>query len=501
MARRRIRQPRSRQYEAAPINYKMGGSRRTRGGSYRKVYLQGQLEQVQNYMNMASTELGNDYNLEIHRLGWLQDEMARLDDMIAGWHDTEASAAGTRDENWRKDQDLRHRRNQLQQKIDTERTDNKITARQAAVSDAQIPDSTKQAIGRIATSDYSATNMSELGAKLINDFPNLASLPQKLQRQQAAVAINDAMLAKFAGQELVGEETQAIRRADALNTASALTGVPQAEISAALYSSARSAHIANFEREYSYAGSLVPMEGMSPEQKDAAVAAAAERQKNASDILKKWMARRDKLAAEFEGGMPAAPSYEDVRARAGEMYQPITAREAREGYAEQVDRDRLMRETVSEMPKDQRILMQAARRGQRFVDGDTDAVFGPGHEERGESGLSESELMAAGFIKQQLQAGTLSMNDLIPYATRIAEAEGLDDSEKVVSSRDRILADAMGALMGDYRNTLPAADVSRSPDVPKLEQPPQQQALDPRRNQSALDALGDIDFNDFPEGL
>ena len=319
----------------------------------------------------------------------------------------------------------------------------------------------------------------------------LASLPHKLQRQQAAVALNDSLMAKMGGIPLAPGETTGGRRATALATASKLTGIPENEITASGFSAARSAHIAEFERKYSYAGRVGSTAGMTPQEKQAALESQEKQQKQASDILKKWMARRDMLAEQLDGGMPSAPTYEDARSRANEMYQPITPREAREGHKERTQQDEALRASIQSMPKDQRILMQAARRGQRFADGDTDAVFGPGHKERGNSGLAESELMAAGFIKEQLKNGTLSMSDVIPYATRIAEAEGLDDSAKVVSSRDRILADAMGALMGDYRNTLPANDLKRSPDIPSPDL--QKQSPEPQ------EVLGDIDLNDFPE--
>ena len=136
-----------------------------------------------------------------------------------------------------------------------------------------------------------------------------------------------------------------------------------------------------------------------------------------------------------------------------------------------------MRESIQSMPKDQRILMQASRNGQRAADGDIDAI----------GDLSDAETNAGAFIREQLQNGTLSMNDLIPYATRIAEAEGLDDTEKVVSSRDRILSDAMAGLMVSYRSTLPAADVSKSTNATNLEEAP---TSTPEINQAEFQVMG-----------
>lgn len=429
--------------------------RRQRAGSYHAIYMEGQVAQVQNYMNMASQELGNDYNLEIHRLGFLQDEMARLDELIAGWNSDEVAAAGKRDENWRKDRDFSHKRNQLQQKIDTERTDNKLKARQEAEKDAELSESAKSSIGRIATSDFLATTMSGLTANIMNsgELAGLAELEQPLQRQQAAVSIEAALMAKMSGMPLLENETLVDRKTEALRAASRLTGVPAAQISQSQFAAARSTHIAKFERENSYAGRLGAMPGATPEEKEAALAAAEARQKQSSDILNKWMDRRDKLAEQLEGGMPSAPTYEEVRSRAGEMYQPITAKEARSGYRERTQQDAQIRESIQSMPKDQRILMQASRNAQRAAGGDEGAI----------GNMSEAEMEAGFFIQEQLKNGTLSMNDLIPYATRVAEAEGLDDTEKVVSSRDRILSDAMAGLMTSYRSTLPANDIKPTP--------------------------------------
>ena len=481
MGRRRVPRSRSKAYQATPLSYKMGdrGQRRQRAGSYRAIYMQGQLAQVQNYMNMASQELGNDYNLEIHRLGFLQDEMARLDDLIAGWNSDEVAAAGKRDENWRKDRDFSHKRNQLQQKIDTERTDNKLKARQEAEKDAELSESAKSSIAKIATSSYTSQSMAELTNEVITsgEFAGLAALEQPLQRQQAAVSIEAALMAKMSGMALAEGETMSDRRSSALLTASKLTGVPSAQISQSQFAAARSAHIAMFERENSYAGRLGAMPGATPEEKEAALAAAEAQQKKSSDILKKWMDRRDKLAGQLDGGMPSAPTYEEVRSRAGEMYQPITAEEARSGYRERTQQDAQMRESIQSMPKDQRILMQASRNGQRAADGDIDAI----------GDLSDAETNAGAFIREQLQNGTLSMNDLIPYATRIAEAEGLDDTEKVVSSRDRILSDAMAGLMVSYRSTLPAADVSKSTNATNLEEAP---TSTPEINQAEFEVMG-----------
>ena len=82
----------------------------------------------------------------------------------------------------------------------------------------------------------------------------------------------------------------------------------------------------------------------------------------------------------------------------------------------------------------------------------------------------ELEGDAASFIMDQLQNGTLSMKDIIPYATRIAEAGQMDGSpEDIVSARDRILSESMSGLMSNYRNTLPSADVN---GMSKKEVPP-----------------------------
>lgn len=464
--------------------------RRQRAGSYHAIYMEGQVAQVQNYMNMASQELGNDYNLEIHRLGFLQDEMARLDELIAGWNSDEVAAAGKRDENWRKDRDFSHKRNQLQQKIDTERTDNKLKARQEAEKDAELSESAKSSIAKIATSNFKNTTMATLTNDVITsgEFAGLASLEHPLQRQQAAVSIEAALMAKMSGMDLVDNETMEDRRAEALLTASKLTGVPAAQISQSQFAAARSTHIAKFERENSYAGRLGPMPDATPEEKEAALAAAEARQAQSSDIVNKWIARRDKLAEQLEGGMPSAPTYEEVRSRAGEMYQPITAKEARSGYRERTQQDAQIRESIQSMPKDQRILMQASRNAQRVADGDIDAI----------GDLSDAETNAGAFIREQLQNGTLSMNDLIPYATRVAEAEGLDDTEKVVSSRDRILSDAMAGLMTSYRSTLPANDIKPTPAPEKVFAGPTLVGQQTPFSEERLEQL-DRSIDDFPE--
>ena len=85
MSRRRrsySRSRRSRQYEHTPVGYQLGGQRQGRAHSYRGIFLESQVDRANQYMQMASQELGNDYNLELHRLSMLQDEMARIDDMI-----------------------------------------------------------------------------------------------------------------------------------------------------------------------------------------------------------------------------------------------------------------------------------------------------------------------------------------------------------------------------------------------------------------------------------
>lgn len=454
MARRRRYSRRSRTFEAAPISYQLGGSRKSRATSYRGIYMQSQLEQVQNHMNMAATQLGNDYNLEIHRLSTLQDEMARLDDLIANWHDTEATAATQASSERRAQQDQMLAWYRLQSDIVDRTSDNKRQAREMAQKEASMPQQTRDAIQSIAS--RSSNNMSETVMQLAGsiersgEFSNLASLPE-LQRHEAAVALKEAMTSRAAS--IPGFQNSAAEQAIITRTVNRLTGINPAEMSTAAYATRRSALLNNYERKYGYAGSVPPRPGAATPAEGEAAEVSIEGQLTPNDILKKWMDRRQELEDELASGLPSAPTYEDVRSLAAEQYQPRTARQTREEYQQQIDQQNQIRETVSQFPKDQRILMQAGRNAQRFSDGDIDAI----------GSLSDTESSAAQFIREQLQAGTLSMNELIPYATKIAEAEGMDASpEDVVSARDRILSDAMSGLMASYRNTLPSGDVAQS---------------------------------------
>tara|TARA_R110002020_G_scaffold19780_1_gene67930 strand:- start:483 stop:1853 length:1371 start_codon:yes stop_codon:yes gene_type:complete len=404
-------------------------------------------------MNMASQQLGNDYNLEIHRLSTVQDEMARLDDLIANWHDTEATAATAASSERRAEEDQLLSWARLQAQVANDTTNNRMKATEQAMKEASMPQQTRDSIQSVATlsKDMDITNVSELIQlhERSGEFAHLGSLGD-LQKHEAAVALKEAMISKanaIPGAQVTGDEIAAISAA-----VQRLTGVPELEMTSAAYSARRTSYINDYRSRNSYAGSVPPRPGAATTE-GSGERVAVEGQLTPNDILTQWMDRRKELEAELEGGLPSAPTYEDVRARASEQYQPRSAKETRAAYKEEMDQQQQMRDLVSQFPKEQRILMQAGRNAQRYADGDLEAI----------SELSETEGDAATFIREQLQAGTLSMNEIIPYAKRIAEAENMDGSpEEVVGARDRILSDAMAGLMSSYRNTLPSGDIAQA---------------------------------------
>ena len=292
------------------------------------------------------------------------------------------------------------------------------------------------------------------------EFANLSSL-EPLQRQEAAVALKEALLSKRS--QIPAYIADPNDESNIVSFVNSLTGVNPIEMTPAAYASARATFVAKEKRENSYAGnipvnSLLGKGGPSVSEGERE---SAEGAVGPSDILKSLMDRRKALEDKLAQGSPDAPTYEEVRSLANQQYQPRAPQETRREYTAQTEQMEQMRNVVSDFPKDQRILMQAGRRAQRYADGDTAAI----------DNLTDVETQASEFIMDQLQNGTLSMNEIIPYATRIAEAGQMDGSpEDVVSARDRILSDSMAGLMASYRNTLPSNDVTKTAKAAVLEE-------------------------------
>ena len=460
MANRPRRRARSKSFKADPVNYQLGQARRSRSESYNNVYLRSQLQTVQNHMQMASTQLGNDYNLELHKISTLQDEMIRIDDLIAGWHDTEVAAAAAVSANMRSDRDYKLKLKIEANSVTQARSALGNTAAQAADKMASMPEQTRNSIQALAThfKDMVYTDVNDMleGVITKGEFSNLASL-KPLQRQEAAVALKESLLSRAAQIPQHVNSTQDI--ANITSLVKDLTGVEPAAMTAALYASNKATFVARYKRENSRAGGA-PKNESGPDGGSVSGSVSDDGKPDSGDILKSLMERRKELEAELSKDSPDSPTYEDVRSLANEQYQPRKARETRRDYKTQVDSQEQMREMVSGFPKDQRILMQAGRKAQRSADGDESAI----------TELTGLEGDAASFIMDQLQNGTLSMKDIIPYATRIAEAGQMDGSpEDIVSARDRILSESMSGLMSNYRNTLPSADVN---GMSKKEVPP-----------------------------
>ena len=458
------RRAKTRSYKADNISYNLGGERRQRSQSYRNVYLRSQLAQVQNHMQMAATQLGNDYNLEIHKLAVLQDEMARVDDLIAGWHDTEVASATARSAQSRSDRDYELKVRKAAADVANNQTQNSNAAAAAAIKLSTMPSQTRAAIQNVASQYQDVVDTTMVGViekvRASGEFANLSSL-EPLQRQEAAVALKEALLSKRS--QIPAYIADPNDESNIVSFVNSLTGVNPIEMTPAAYASARATFVAKEKRENSYAGnipvnSLLGKGGPSVSEGERE---SAEGAVGPSDILKSLMDRRKALEDKLAQGSPDAPTYEEVRSLANQQYQPRAPQETRREYTAQTEQIEQMRNVVSDFPKDQRILMQAGRRAQRYADGDTAAI----------DNLTDVETQASEFIMDQLQNGTLSMNEIIPYATRIAEAGQMDGSpEDVVSARDRILSDSMAGLMASYRNTLPSNDVTKTAKAAVLEE-------------------------------
>jgi hypothetical protein len=426
-------------------------------------------------MQMASQELGNDYNIELHRLSMLQDEMARLDDMISNWHQTETELVGT--QGTQRLAVLRYNLDVEKEKNDVanDTADNRRESYKMAVGETAVPSATSRKIAEIA--DPQAYQGQIDGVSLVNavaggaDWSDLRGLENPVQRQRAAIDLKEAMEAKLTSTPDWAARTDAEKRTDMTAISRFVidqTGVAENQLTQRSWAANRNQFLETLTNKFGYGGTtrnLVEAE-MPGEATDAEVV------QQRSEILKKWMDRRNELAEQMQE-TPSAPRYEDVRRRAREMYDPTSsAREAREQYSqlqEQRAAEEQARQAIRAAPKDQRILMKAIREAQRSLPGETalEQTTGPHSFD-----VNMQELDAVSFIHSSMQDGTLTMDRLIPYATSIAEAEHLDGSpEDIVAARDRILAGAMQSLYRNYQSTLPSNDLA--PQNAATEPPPQ----------------------------
>lgn len=483
MARRRSSRRRSsREYEQTPVGYQLGGERRSRAGSYRKIFLESQVNRANNFMSMASQELGNDYNIELHRLTMLQDEMANLDDMISNWHNAETQLVG-------KEQDQRMEILRFNQKVEVDRaniadraTDNAMTAHQIAVKEIAVPRETAKKISDLSDPKQYAGVFDAQGlldrVRTQEDFSEIRGLTNDVQRQRAALDLSTALTNRLQSAP-GGADITAADRALINQWVQNETGVGEDQLTQAQFARNRNVFINNYVGKNSYAGSTRNMlrAGGAGQQTEAAAEAVNQR----SEILQMWIDRRAELAGKLET-TPDAPSYEDVRSRAREMYDPTSsAGEARAQYKEMQEArsaEEEARRAIQAAPKDQRILMKAARSAQR---GEGD-LLSTGATGPNEAEINLSELDSATFIQQSIKDGTLSMDRLIPYATSIAQAENIDGSpEDVVSARDRILSGAMHGLYRNYMDTLPSNDLpsnqANKPPIEEIEEEPAQSSI------------------------
>jgi len=469
MARRRRSRSRARQsrnFETKTVDY--GGGYGGKARSYKGFFLESQLAQVDQFMSLASQELGNDYNMEMTRLGVLQDELARIDDLIADWHKTETDAVVKAGEAAVANKMTVAKYNldvgKARAAVGNRRAINSLNAAKYGASQADLPEDVSKIISSLndPTSQY-GWNTTEGAAAVMSGAMDLVDLSQirslaPVQKVRAAMdlygVLNTRMMEGKVDKSRLQVERKALKGLVARET-----GVNVNQMTEAGYARLRNTVIKQSKKEFGSGGSTKGMDFIDAREPEEGKKDAPTMEKQRSAILKMWMNRKGELEDELEE-RPDAPVYEDVRERAREMYDPSAdPKEATRRYDElQEGRDLQQKaeEAIQAIPADQRILMQVARQAQK-----NRSKVGKGDSSVVGALLTntQAEGDAAEFMIDAMKKGHLTMDEVVGYATKIAQADNIEGSpESIVESRDRMLTRAMQSLYASYEETLPGSE-------------------------------------------
>ena len=477
MARRRRSRSRARQsrnFEAKTVDY--GGGYGGKARSYKGFFLESQLAQVDQFMSLASQELGNDYNMEMTRLRFLQDELARIDDLIADWHKTETDAVVKAGEAAVANKMKVARYNldvgKARAAVGNRRAINSLNAAKFGASQADLPEDVSKIISAVndPKSQYAWNTVvgavsAMKGATTTVDLSEIKSLAP-VQKVRAALDLYGVLNARMMASPSLAKERLGTEQKRLKELVATEAGITVNQMTEAGYARLRNTVIKQSKKEFGSGGSTKGMDFIDAREPAEGKKDAPTMEKQRSAILKMWMDRKGELEAELEE-RPEAPVYEDVRERAREMYDPSAdPKEATRRYDElQEGRDlqQKAKEAIQAIPADQRILMQVARQAQKnrskVAEGDYKSV--------GELlTKTQAEDNAAEFMIDAMKKGHLTMDEVVGYATKIAQADNIEGSpESIVESRDRMLTRAMQSLYASYEETLPASEFEPRLDV------------------------------------